>query len=167
MRTTSTPSAKTPAACCCSAHRSSRPARRTSQVPLRKSHEPFRTKLLAAVREGRWSGRASQLSEDHVQWTFIDEIARATEDPGRSTASIPPIQLRDDPMTPLPDDPMPQLPDDRLPDRALVLQRRSAVSLDGRSSIDARSFFAILSRVMPTDEPPWDALWWGARIHLA
>ena len=36
-----------------------------------------------AARNGRWSGRASQLSEDHVQWTFIDEIARATEDHGR------------------------------------------------------------------------------------
>ena len=132
---------------------------RTSHVAPRTSHVSFRTPLLTAVREGRWSGRASQLSEDHVQWTFIDEIARATEDPGRSIASIPPIQLPDDPMT--------QLPDDRLPDRALVLQRRSAVSLDGRSSIDARSFFAILSRVMPTDGPPWDALWWDARIHLA
>jgi len=40
-------------------------------------------RIIAAVREGRWSGRASQLSEDHVQWTFIDEIAHATEDPGR------------------------------------------------------------------------------------
>ena len=35
-------------------------------------------------RNGRWTGAASQLSEDHVEWTFIDEIARATADPGRS-----------------------------------------------------------------------------------
>ena len=35
---------------------------------------------------GEWTGRASQLSEDHVQWTFIDEIAAATRDPGRSDA---------------------------------------------------------------------------------
>src|SRR5207237_7471875 len=28
--------------------------------------------LLAAVRNGQWSGRASQLSEDHVDWSFID-----------------------------------------------------------------------------------------------
>jgi hypothetical protein len=33
-------------------------------------------RLADAVQAGRWSGRASQLSEDHVAWTFIDEIAR-------------------------------------------------------------------------------------------
>jgi SagB-type dehydrogenase family enzyme len=38
--------------------------------------------LVAAIAAGRWTGRASRLSENHVQWTFIDEIARATEDPG-------------------------------------------------------------------------------------
>jgi SagB-type dehydrogenase family enzyme len=54
--------------------------------------------LVEAVRAGRWSGRANQLSEDHVQWTFIDEIARATEDPGRSIASIPSTQLPNDPI---------------------------------------------------------------------
>ena len=36
-------------------------------------------RLAEAVQAGRWSGRASQLSEDHVAWTFIDEIARVTE----------------------------------------------------------------------------------------
>jgi SagB-type dehydrogenase family enzyme len=141
-----------------SAPRASPVAARTPHVAPRTADVEFRTQLLTAVREGGWSGRASQLSEDHVQWTFIDEIARATEDPGRPLTSAPPVQLPDASMTPLPNP---------LFDRALVLQRRSAVSLDGRSSIDARSFFAILSRVMPTDGPPWDALWWDARIHLA
>ena len=114
--------------------------------------------LLAAVRAGTWTGHASQLSEDHTTWTFIDEIAAATRDPGRSIASILPVQLPDDPPTQLPD---------WLPDRPLVLQRRSAVSFDGLTSIDAATFFAMLSRVMPQPAPPWDALWWDARIHLA
>jgi hypothetical protein len=48
-----------------------------------------------------------------------------------------------------------------------VLQRRSAVSFDGRTSIGRATFFAMLSRVMPQPAPPWDALWWDARIHLA
>jgi hypothetical protein len=47
-----------------------------------------------------------------------------------------------------------------------VLQRRSAVSFDGRGSIDAARCFAMLSAVMPREGPPWDALWWDARIHL-
>jgi len=49
-----------------------------------------RPTLLDAVKSGAWTGRASQLSEDHVQWTFIDEIAAATRDPGRKD-SLPPF----------------------------------------------------------------------------
>jgi len=119
-----------------------------------------REALLGGVRAGRWTGRASQLSEDHTTWTFIDEIAAATRDPGRSIASvasiapIAPIQLPDHPIT-------------RLPDRPLVLRRRSAVAFDTRTPMDAASFLAMLSRVMPQPAPPWDALWWDARIHLA
>ena len=40
-------------------------------------------RLSDAIAAGRWHGRASQLSEDHVQWTFIDEIAVATRDQGQ------------------------------------------------------------------------------------
>jgi nitroreductase len=114
-----------------------------------------RAALVDAVRAGRWTGRANQLSEDHVQWTFIDEIAAATRDAGRPQSPHPPsiAQLPDYPLT-------------RLPDRALLLQRRSAVALDGRSSIDAERFFAMLSSVVPGAGVPWDALWWTARIHL-
>ena len=118
------------------------------------------------MRAGAWTGKASQLSEDHTTWTFIDDIAKATRDPGRSiakvaaiaptasTAAIAPIQSPNYPIT-------------QLPNRSLVLQRRSAVSFDSRTSIDAAAFLAMLSRVMPQPAPPWDALWWGARIHLA
>jgi hypothetical protein len=49
----------------------------------------------------------------------------------------------------------------------VILQRRSAVALDGVSSIDREKFIAMLLRAMPADAPPWDALWWSPRIHLA
>jgi hypothetical protein len=107
--------------------------------------------LVAAARVGPWSGRASQLSEDHVQWTFIDEVAADTRDPGRSI-DRPPRRLPHRPT--------------RLLDPSLLLQRRSAVALDGRSSIGVARFLQMLSSVMPTAAPPWDALWWNARIHL-
>src|SRR4029077_16463246 len=48
----------------------------------------------------------------------------------------------------------------------IILQRRSAVALDGRSSIGAAPFFGMLSHLMPHDAPPWDALWWDPRVHL-
>src|SRR5713226_3722900 len=56
----------------------------------RLATDDWRLKTVEAVRRGRWSGRASQLSEDHVQWTFIDDIARATEDPGRAVSAAAP-----------------------------------------------------------------------------
>jgi SagB-type dehydrogenase family enzyme len=111
-----------------------------------------RAAVIAAVREGRWAGRASQLSEDHVQWTFIDDIAAATRDPGRM-----PMPRR---AHPAPDTPSAY-------SAALLLQRRSAVALDSVSSIDAARFFTMLQHAMPTDTSPWDALWWDARIHFA
>jgi SagB-type dehydrogenase family enzyme len=112
--------------------------------------------LVTAVRSGHWSGRASQLSEDHVDWSFIDEIARETRDPGR-------------PHQPLPAAPeiVADIPDRGLDARALVLQRRSALALDGRSTIDRARFVHMLSRVMPDRYAPWNVAWWSPRIHLA
>ena len=111
-----------------------------------------RAAVLTAVREGQWQGRASQLSEDHVQWTFIDDIAAATRDPGRM---------------PIPRRAIPAPVHSSAYSAALLLQRRSAVALDGMSSIEAAAFFDMLQHAMPSAAPPWDALWWDARIHFA
>ena len=113
--------------------------------------------LVAAVKTGRWSGRANQLSEDHVQWTFIDEIASVTEDPGRAYADASPQTARHGRRR----------SDNLLDARELILQRRSALALDGRSSIARAPFFHMLSRVMPGAHVPFDALWWTPRVHLA
>jgi SagB-type dehydrogenase family enzyme len=111
-----------------------------------------RVAVLTAIGDGQWAGRASQLSEDHVQWTFIDEIAVATRDPGRMPIPRPVIRAADAPSA---------------YSAALLLQRRSAVALDSVSSIEAAAFFNMLQHAMPTGAPPWDALWWDARIHFA
>jgi len=113
--------------------------------------------LVEAVRQGTWSGRASQLSEEHVVWSFIDEIATATHDPGRSHVSAAPPAVRDQPA----------YPDRQLDARTLLLQRRSAVAFDGRTTIDRATFLRMLSRVMPGESAPWISTWWGARVHLA
>jgi SagB-type dehydrogenase family enzyme len=116
--------------------------------------------LVAAVRNGRWIGSASQLSSDHVEWTFIDEIARATQDPGRAIPAPPAVLAL--PASPAPPA-SPALPRDA---RRIIVQRRSAVAFDGRSSIDRASFLGMLARVRPSGEAPWPTLWWDARVHL-
>jgi SagB-type dehydrogenase family enzyme len=109
--------------------------------------------LVEGVRRGRWSGRASQLSEDHAQWSFIDEIAAATADPGRSTdpVSLPPAPIR---------------PDRGIDARSLILQRRSAVAFDGRSAMTRAAFIGLLANVLPTAAPPYSSGWWTPCVHL-
>ena len=118
-----------------------------------------RHRFVEAVRNGHWSGRASRLSDDHVQWTFIDAVAAATEDQGRG--DLPPSDTRDRPAARGGNGDA-----DRLDARAIILQRRSALAFDGHSRMERATFFNIVSRAMPAAHAPWTALWWGARIHL-
>jgi nitroreductase len=115
--------------------------------------------VLTAVRAGEWTGAANQLSEDHVQWTFIDDIARDTEDPGRFVPASPALGRRSLGAggRPAP----PAYPAE------VILQRRSAVALDGQSSIGRDAFFDMLAQTLPSNGSPANALWWDARIHLA
>jgi SagB-type dehydrogenase family enzyme len=113
--------------------------------------------LVDAIARGRWSGRASQLSEDHVEWSFIGEVARATEGPGLS--SMAPATVTDGGRRPR------RARD--LDARALLLQRRSATAFDGRSTIDRAIFVEMLSCLGPGAITPWNIVWWTPRVHLA
>ena len=129
-----------------------------ASAPLDCSRETV-GQLADAVARGQWSGRASQLSEDHVTWSFIDEVARATEDPGRSCEAAA-RAVHDQPAR----------RDRQIDARALLLRRRSAVAFDGRSTIDRATFVNMLSHVVPGTSgtmSPWTSVWWTARVHLA
>src|SRR5262249_1997815 len=93
----------------------------------------------------------------HVQWTFIDEIAAATVDAGHPPSSSSSPSLPALPAPPA----FSAYPAD------MILRRRSALAFDGQYGLDAARFFAMLSRTLPSAAPPWDALWWTPRIHLA
>jgi SagB-type dehydrogenase family enzyme len=116
--------------------------------------------LVAAARQSAWSGRASQLSEDHVEWTIIDEVARATSDPGRPSHPAFPAHPA------IPAHPA-RFADTARYSRDLVLQRRSALAFDGASFVDRPAFLDMLRHAMPAPRPPWHALWWPPCIHLA
>jgi SagB-type dehydrogenase family enzyme len=128
----------------------------TAGEPLHCSQEAV-GRLVDDIARAHWSGRASQLSEDHVVWSFIDEVARATEDPGRSSvpATLPATDDQD------------ARRDREIDARTLLLQRRSALGFDGRTAIDRGTFFDMLSRVLPSGRTPWISAWWNPRVHLA
>jgi hypothetical protein len=50
--------------------------------------------------------------------------------------------------------------------RQIILQRRSAVAFDGRSSLPRGRLLEMLNRLTP-GAPPWDAIDWPPQVHLA
>jgi SagB-type dehydrogenase family enzyme len=123
----------------------------------------FPETLVDAVRRGRWFGRASQLSEDHVRWAIIDDVARATEDPGHGTVTAERAETAEKFNST-----SSAVGVDRPLDAArILLQRRSALAFDGESSIPRTVFLHMLSRALPGPNAPWDAIWWRPAIHFA
>lgn len=124
--------------------------------------------------KGIWQGKANRLSrEDPVPWEIIDDVAAACWKPTneRTVAML----SEDQRATPVytARDASRFTNDDQLSAGQLIRQRRSAVSLDGKTSITSGTFFQMLGRVMPAAElpqlerpMPWDVLSWKPAIHL-
>ena len=118
--------------------------------------------LRKALDTGSWAGRANALSPEHVDWPAITAAAEATS---RETAAAAQADT-----APAPDFPLWQVrrPDERSQATAagLFRQRRSCLALDGVTSIPARSFYAVLDRVLPRPGvPPWDVWPWRPHLH--
>jgi SagB-type dehydrogenase family enzyme len=129
-----------------------------------------RSALLDATRAGVWHGRAGRLSAEHVDWARIDEVAAATENPGRpDVGTIDPLHAADpaasrsvlEPRSPAGGElhGFAVVANRGLDARGLILRRRSALDFDGQSSIESTAFLQMLARTIPGPHPPWDALW--------
>jgi SagB-type dehydrogenase family enzyme len=124
------------------------------------SAEPLSRRVAASP----WFGTANVLSPEHaVDWPVIEEVARATVSPG--------IAAREESQgLPVEEDlfAAPVVSGAFDADR-VVLGRRSAVHMDGATSLPAETFFRMLARLVPTRDRrsvPWDVLPWRPRIHL-
>ena len=115
-------------------------------------------RLGSAIAAGEWTGRANQLSASRVPWDAIDAVAEASRAPGgacRATAAVPEVS------------PVVRSTIVAVSSAAgLLLQRRSAVAMDGESTLARNRFLFMLRRLLPGDRVPWDALWWEPRVHL-
>ena len=111
---------------------------------------------------GSWVGRANALSPEHVDWPAITAAAEAT---WRETTTA-----SQEDTAPVPNFPLwwDRGPNGRSQANAagLFRQRRSCLALDGVTSIPARSFYAILDRLLPrSGVPPWDVWPWRPHLH--
>lgn len=113
--------------------------------------------LAALTARGTWAGIANVLSNGHVSWGAIDAAAEAALKPDGAPEAAPPA-------TDLP----PLAPVLDVPAATLIRQRRSAVQLDGKTSITAAQFFRVLDALLPRPGvAPWDAIPWAPHVHPA
>ena len=120
--------------------------------------------VVAQEAASRWYGTANVLSPDHgVDWPVIDQVAAATASP---TVAI------DEDFSGFPSEDElfePPVRSGASTAEKVILGRRSAVSMDGSTTISAATFFRMLARLVPTRDRrsvPWDSISWRPRIHL-
>ena len=115
--------------------------------------------VLGSVKLCKWYGSANRLSSDHVEWELIDSVADACSKPSTPELAI---------STPTTESPAPLNPSrPSTPGHMLIHQRRSAVAMDGRTSITAGQFYLMMDRVLPRfKHPPWSALGPPTHVHL-
>ncbi len=114
--------------------------------------------LVALIRQCEWTGRPNALSSEHVAWPEIDAAVEATRKPRTpdTTAAASPPEGADSAT--------PGGPEARAV--SLIRQRRSAVAMDGVTSVPDTAFFDMMRRLLPCPGvPPWDVLPWTPRIH--
>ena len=136
-------------------------------APAPSTLAPFDGAAFATLtKSAQWYGQANRLSPPpHAQWPVIEQIAVAS----RNQTGL---SIRED-VAPVADVSgwlaEPQIVGARSAEQ-IILGRRSAVAMDGVSSISRPVFLQMLARLLPTREqgaPPWQAIPWRPRIHLA
>lgn len=116
---------------------------------------PFTAEAGATWRRAAFTGRAERLSRDHHPWPILDGVAEATAMPvdvtpdsfARDTATLGDLAAACDA-------------------RAIVQQRRSAVSMDGVGTLPLPAFGRMLHRTLPAAHAPWTALPWRPHVDL-
>jgi SagB-type dehydrogenase family enzyme len=99
--------------------------------------------LLERLATSEFAGSPNRLSEDHHRWPVIDEVARATHYPADVVAADE--ETDEPPSIALPGSPI----DRPLPAQQIIRQRRSAVDMDGRTSLSRETFYRMMARVSP------------------
>jgi len=132
------------------------------------STTPFNTEYKPLTAHGSdvvWQGKANTLSPEHgVEWPVINDVVQATRQCERA-----PIN-EDFSSFPLEDSLFcTPIRNGLLTAEMAILGRRSAVAMDGTTSISRATFFRMLARLVPTQERqtmPWDSISWRPRIHI-
>jgi SagB-type dehydrogenase family enzyme len=117
---------------------------------------PSAKEIRHQIRDAAWHGRANRLSEEHVPWLVIDEVANATAKRKDARFTDP----RNNVQSPIAHAAR------NVDARTIISQRRSCLGLDRRSTLSLTAFLRMLWRTLPGPQAPWDAVCWRPCIHL-
>lgn len=128
-------------------------------------HHRFDFELLDAivkrVSDEQFNGTPNKLSAEHHPWPIIDKVSEATrylnpvQNSAHDTATTRPTPSHGDGDR-----------DRQQAAQRIIRQRRSAVSMDGRTALADDEFYLMLQRTMPGNFP-LDVLPWRPRVSLA
>jgi hypothetical protein len=121
----------------------------------------FDASAISSLSDIDWIGQPNILSASHRLWPAIDAVAHACRKPATNDT-----YERTDHYTTL----FTRQPQTvrSIPLRKMIHQRRSAVDMDGYTSIPRDAFYSILARTLPySNGPPFDSLPWPPQVHLA
>jgi SagB-type dehydrogenase family enzyme len=117
--------------------------------------------IIRAVGELFWSGKPNLLSSSHVAWPAIELVSEACEKP-QGCSPRPDFWSSGSLMEPE------AQRKGSLPLRRIIHQRRSAVAMDGVSSMSGEAFYHMLQKTLAGPGGiPFDALPWEPCVHLA
>jgi SagB-type dehydrogenase family enzyme len=120
-------------------------------------HPVLNLDALQEFDELQWLGVANRLSPPHVEWEKVAEVAQASRKPPLRPGYAPvPAQAAAAGRAPCSGS-----------FRRIIRQRRSAVAMDGVSTMPLASFYALLERtVCRPGAPPFSLLPWPSCIDL-
>jgi SagB-type dehydrogenase family enzyme len=123
---------------------------------------PLEASLGSVMAGAAWSGRANRLSPHQVPWRTMETVETAAAKPERGSPPMPAAAAT------TVGEPQPASSTSRSADAVQIIrQRRSAVAMDGTTSIPKSAFLRMMSRVMPDPtRPPWDAFPFPPAVFL-
>ncbi len=112
-----------------------------------------------------WYGEANSLSEDHVAWPIINEVARACEKPLTTSRTVDISKTSRKALKLLSKQTVNSAA--ALSAQQIIQQRRSALAMDGETPIADFQFYTLLSRLLPQHiDIPYAALSGKPQVHM-
>lgn len=116
----------------------------------------FATTLANLVATLEWKGEASLPSQDTLRWKAIEKVAKATHKPvtaitSKSENALNSIDFTESPPVAF---------------RQIVRQRRSAIAMDGQTTLELEQFSNIIKQLLPIYNPIFATLPYPAHVDL-